>query len=257
MPGEARKPVYFLHGLLGTAYAHFGAQIQRWTGALAPVPVDLPGHGRCRVDAGPGYLDRALEYVTAVVSRFGRGRLVGASYLGGPLAVRLALARPDLVESVVLTGFAPGLDREVFLRWLAGFHTLARDNAELAAEYDRLHGARWRDTLAAYGDDVEYAYDQRVLVRAERLGAIGADVLIVNGSLKSVEREAAQRAAEFGPRVRGVVIDGAGHIASLGYDASDGVDGGVDRFAVVVEDFWSEGRGGTPSGEHRSELAAR
>lgn len=229
MPSSARPPVYFLHGLLGTAYAHFSAQIRRWSGELAPVPVDLPGHGRCQVDAGEPYLDVALEYLTAVVSRFGRGRLVGASYLGGPLAVRLALARPDLVGSVVLTGFAPGLSRDVFVQWVSGFHTLARRNAELAAEYDRLHGSRWRDTLTAFGADVEHAYEQRVLVRPESLGELQADVLIVNGSFKSVERTAAERAAELGPRVHGVVIDEAGHIAS--HDAPD-------RFCAAVEAFW-------------------
>ena len=82
--------VYFLHGLLGTAYAHFGNQIQAWADICELVPVDLPGHGKCKLDAGEDYLDQTLDYVLALLRRFGGGRLVAASHLGGPIAIRCA-----------------------------------------------------------------------------------------------------------------------------------------------------------------------
>jgi pimeloyl-ACP methyl ester carboxylesterase len=82
--------VYVLHGLLGTAYGHFSHQIRAWEGRYRVVPVDLPGHGRCPLDAGEEYLDQAYEYLSALVTRFGPGRVVAASYLGSPLAVRCA-----------------------------------------------------------------------------------------------------------------------------------------------------------------------
>jgi len=227
----ANPLVYCVHGLLGTAYAHFGAQITAWSDACRVVPVDLPGHGRCRVDAGPSYLDTALDYLTAVVARFGAGRLVAASYLGGPLAVRLALARPDLVTSLVLTGFVPGLPKDVFVRWLTGFQTLADRNADLAAGYDRLHGQRWRTTLTEFHADVERAYEERALVAPEQLGALDIDVLIVNGSVKSAEADAARHAEDNGHRVRGLVLAGAGHIAA--HDAPD-------EFTRAVTAFWRE-----------------
>jgi pimeloyl-ACP methyl ester carboxylesterase len=220
-----------VHGLLGTAYAHFGAQITAWSDDHRVVPVDLPGHGRCRVDAGPSYLDTALDYLAAVVGRFGAGRLVAASYLGGPLAVRLALARPELVTSLVLTGFVPGLPRDVFAGWLAGFQTLADRNAELAAGYDRLHGPRWRTTLTEFQADVDRAYEERALIRPEQLGTLDVDVLIVNGSVKSAERAAARHAGDNGHRVRGLVLAGAGHIAA--HDAPD-------EFTQAVTAFWRE-----------------
>jgi pimeloyl-ACP methyl ester carboxylesterase len=220
--------VYLVHGLLGTAYAHFGAQITGWRGRYQVVPVDMPGHGRCPVAAGEPYLVGALDYLTAVVRRFGPGRVIGASYLGGPLAVRLAAARPDLVDSLVLTGFAPGLAEDVFLRWVAGFQLLAERGTELAAEYDRLHGPGWRGTLLAFTADVGRAYRQRAEVRPESLGALEMDVLIVNGSLKSVERAAAAGAHTFGPNVSGLVIEGAGHIAS--HDAPAAFNRAVERF---------------------------
>nr|ADR01086.1 NocK [Nocardia sp. ATCC 202099] len=227
--GDGSSPVYFLHGLLGTAYGHFGAQIAAWSGRRRVVPVDLPGHGRCPVDAGPDYLDTALEYVAALVDHFGPGHLVAASHLGGPLAVRLAEARPELVESLVLTGFFPGADRESFARLLDGFGVLVEENPELAAEYDRLHPGRWRTTLAEFSGHATAEFDDRARIAAERLGALGCDVLLVNGTLKSAEREAALAARSYGPRVHGVLLDGAGHIAS--HDAPE-------AFTAAVEEFW-------------------
>lgn len=217
--------VYVLHGLLGTAYGHFGHQIRAWRDRHQVVPVDLPGHGRCPLDAGERYLDQAYGYVRALVSRFGAGRVVAASYLGGPVAVRLAEEHPELVSSLVLTGFAPDLDRETFLRLLAGFPRVVESSPELAAEYDRLHAPRWRRTLAAFGAAAGPAGP----VGGARLGALAAEVLLVNGSHKSVEREAAERARECGPRVRGRVLDGAGHIAS--HDAPE-------AFTRAVDEFW-------------------
>ncbi|MFI5931970.1 alpha/beta fold hydrolase [Actinoplanes sp. NPDC051494] len=227
-----RTPVYLLHGLLGTAYGHFGAQIQAWQDDHRVIPVDLPGHGRCRLDAGPGYLDTALGYVLAIVERFGPGRLVAASYLGGPLAVRTATARPDLVRSLVLTGFAPGLDRDVFLTLLAGFGRLADADTALKAEYERLHGPRWRDTLTRFTEHAGHDYEHTALVRPGDLATLDTDTLLLNGTLKSVERLAAGDTRRLGPRVHGHVITGAGHIAS--HDAPQ-------DFNQAVEAFWKEG----------------
>jgi pimeloyl-ACP methyl ester carboxylesterase len=227
----ARPVVYVLHGLLGTAYGHFGAQIIRWADQLCVVPVDLPGHGRCPLDANVEYCSHAADYLGAIVQRFGAGRLVAASYLGSPLAMKYAMQHPDLVDSVVLTGFAPGLDRQVFLTWLSGFQQLAARNPELTSEYDRLHSSRWRETLRCFSRDVERCYEQRALVRPNDLCDLDFDLLIVNGSRKSVERDAAARASALGRRVQGQVIEGAGHIAS--HDAPD-------KFMATVATFWSK-----------------
>jgi pimeloyl-ACP methyl ester carboxylesterase len=225
-----RRPVvYLLHGLLGTAYAHFGPQISVWESECSVVPIDLPGHGRCPLDAGEPYFDGALEYTLAIIERFGGGRLVAASHLGGPLAVRVASVRPDLVSCLVLTGFVPQLDRTAFLGLLAGFGTLAAQNPTLAAEYERLHGARWRDTLAAVARNAERDFEGTVHVTSRALARLAPATLICNGSLKSAERSAALEAGTHGPRVSGRVLDGAGHIAGLQDPAA---------FAAAVADFW-------------------
>lgn len=221
--------VYVLHGLLGTAYGHFGNQIQAWGDRFQVVPLDLPGHGRCPVDATDDYLDTALDYLTAIVERFGPGRLVAASYLGGPLAVRLAEQRPELVNSLVLTGFAPDIARDAFVALLAGFDRLIEENPELAAEYDRLHTTRWRRTMTAFSTHAGARFDELALVRGAQLGALEMEILLLNGTLKSIERHAAEQARTFGPRVHGQLLEGAGHIA--GHDAPT-------EFTRAVEEFW-------------------
>lgn len=65
---------------------------------------DLPGHGRAadlRLDLG--------ATAAAVGVTGGRGTYVGYS-MGGRVALRLALDRPDLIDALVLVGATAGLD---------------------------------------------------------------------------------------------------------------------------------------------------
>ena len=234
MTGNCQQRVYFLHGLLATAHHHFGPQLRAWKEELAVVPVDLPGHGDCPLDATPRYVSTAVRYALAVMSRFGPGHVVAASYLGSPVAVRSALERPDLVQSLVLTGFAPDVPQEVFALWLESFSRLASENAELTQWYEQTHGSRWRETLAAYTDDVRDRYDDDLWVTSKMLSMLQSPALIANGAVKSNERDAAIEAASLGPNVRGYVIQDAGHIP------------GCDRpeeFNRVVRAFWEETAG--------------
>ncbi|MBN3932620.1 alpha/beta fold hydrolase [Streptomyces verrucosisporus] len=224
-----RPLVYLLHGLLGTAYAHFGRQISAWRGGYRPVPIDLPGHGRCPLDAQPDYYDDALRYVLALLDRFGPGRLIGASYLGGPLAVRAAAARPHLVGSLVLTGFVPDTAEDAFQAQIAGFEQLAAEHPELADEYERLHSMRWKQTLGSVVAHAGRDFAGTVRVSPQELTELGIRTLLINGSLKSAERAAAESAARLGGPVSGHVVPGAGHLVSR--DAPE-------QFIQTVETFW-------------------
>jgi pimeloyl-ACP methyl ester carboxylesterase len=224
-----RPVVYLLHGLLGTAYGHFGPQIVAWRGRYRLVPVDLPGHGRCVLDAADAYCDQAFGYVLSAMRRFGRGHVVAASYLGGPLAVRAARDHPELVDTLTLTGFVPGLPKAIFETWCAAFLQVADGRAELCEKYDSLHGTRWRRTLDAFSADAQRRYEARILVTDEMLGALEQPTLIANGSWKSLEREAAERASAWGPRMDGRVIHGGGHLPC--YDRPE-------AFNATAETFW-------------------
>jgi pimeloyl-ACP methyl ester carboxylesterase len=227
-----RRPVvYFLHGLLQTAHHHFGPQLRAWKDEMTLVPVDLPGHGRCRVDAQSDYMAHAVEYTLAVMKRFGAGHVLAASYLGGPIGVRCALERSDLVESLVLTGFVHDVPHEIFGAWLDGFGRVAAEQPTLAAWYEQTHGARWRDTFAAYADDVRHRYCERVAVTTGMLGALSTPTLIANGSAKSNERATALAAPQLGSAIRGHIIEDAGHVPATDRP---------DELNAVVRAFWKE-----------------
>jgi pimeloyl-ACP methyl ester carboxylesterase len=202
-----------------------------WKEELAVVPLDLPGHGRCPIDANPRYTATAVRYTLAIMNRFGPGHVIAASYLGGPVAVQSALQRPDLVRSLVLTGFVPDVPQQIFALWLDGFTRLATEKLALTQWYEQMHGSRWPETLAAYTDDVRERYDEGVCVTSQMLRMLHPPALIANGVEKSNERAAATDTARFGPKVRGHVIQDAGHIP------------GCDRpeeFNRVVRAFWKE-----------------
>lgn len=221
--------VYLLHGLLGTAYGHFGAQISLLRHSYRLVPVDLPGHGRCKRDAVEAYLDDAFAYLSAVMQHFGAGHVVATSYLGGPLGVRCAQEHPALVRSLTLTGFAPELPQAVFDEWCTAFQRLASEDADLSDEFLKLHGPRWRQTLSAFIGDAQLSYEHRVLVSADDLRTLEQPTLIVNGSWKELERQAARTAPTLGPHVSGRVIAGAGHVPAQDKP---------EAFNEAVTSFW-------------------
>jgi pimeloyl-ACP methyl ester carboxylesterase len=228
---EANRPVvYLLHGLLETAAGHFGPQLRSWSAGCRLVPLDLPGHGNCRVDVDGSCLSPTVDYVTAVLDRFGPGRLVAASYLGGPAAVQVAARRPELVRSLVLTGVVPDVPADVFVGWVRSVQEVACNGA-MASAYDAVHGRRWRRTLDGYVADVANRYEEVVQVRRDVLADIGVSVLIANGARKSAERQAASSAAKIGVEVRGAVVDDAGHIPGRDQPAA---------FEAAVANFWAE-----------------
>ena len=91
----------------------FTQTLASWDGMTATlaetfqvVRVDLPGHG------GSAAVDLDfVETAAAIGDAGGTGTYVGYS-MGGRLCLRLALDRPDLVQSLVLVGASPGLADE-------------------------------------------------------------------------------------------------------------------------------------------------
>lgn len=231
MTGAGRPRVYLVHGFLESAAGHYAEQIRALREQYEFVPLDLPGHGRCPVDAEGSFYRGAEHYLDVALRRFGPGHLAAASYVGSPVAVRVALRRPELVRSLVLQGFVPGLDRDTFTGWMNGFEhlaLLADEHPQLEAGYTRVHGRRWRHTVAAVLADVE-RYDERMRISEQQIGALPMPVLLINGSVRTVERECAQRADRFGPRVRGAVVADAGHLPGRQRPA---------EFNHLVSEFW-------------------
>jgi pimeloyl-ACP methyl ester carboxylesterase len=99
-------PVVLVHGLGGT--------IENWRG-IAPalarrhrvlVP-DLPGHGHSEALPGDAHLDEFADCVVAMAEAEGIGSAVWIGHsLGGTVALRAAVRRPDAVRGVVLAAAA-------------------------------------------------------------------------------------------------------------------------------------------------------
>jgi 3-oxoadipate enol-lactonase len=204
-------------------------QIDALSGAgyrvLAP---DLPGFGDAALEPGTfAYVD----YSAALLE--GPAAVVGCSF-GGRVALELALARPELVERLVLIGAGLG-------RWdwsetaQAGFteEEAAIDRGELAeaaASQARMWLAPDADpvvrelteamTLRSYEQQlpvdgqVEAVWPERSA--EERLGEIGVPTLVVVGS-EDVEdiRAMAEKLAAGIPGARLETIHAAGHLPSL------------------------------------------
>jgi 3-oxoadipate enol-lactonase len=189
---------------------------------------DLPGYGETPLE--PGTIDY-VEYVSALID--GPTAVVGASF-GGLVELELAVARPDLVERLVLIGSsvrgwewsesaqAGFADEEAALEQgdLAG---AAAQQARmwLADETDpavrRLTEAmtlRTYELQLPHEDDVQASWPQPRA--AERLGDIRVPTLLLVGAedLGDIHAIARKLATEI-LEARLETIAGAGHLPSL------------------------------------------
>lgn len=233
-----RERVFLLHGFMGTCTAHFANQLNEWRDSKQVVGIDLPGHGKVAPDAEGPYWTCALEYVTTILDRFGGGHVIGLSYLGGAVAARLAAERPEFVTSLILSGFVPEIPQVAVTGWVLAFRSLAEQHEEIAAEYERLHGPRWEETLRHVCEHIVSDYPGTVRITREHLAELSQPVLLVNGTRRTDEREVAG-SLPVRPGVLDVaLLPGAGHIAP--HDSPR-------LFNAHAEEFWrAQGQGVQP-----------
>ena len=225
-PGGPR--VVLVHGFTQTH--------RSWDEVAAPLGdrfdvlrVELPGHG------GSDGHRLGFAETAAAIGQTGGGPATYVGYsMGGRLCLRLALDRPDLVQSLVLVGASPGIadeearderrrsdarlakdleggDTKTFLEgWLAQplFETTTPRPDDLAA----------RRTNSADG----LAYALRTLGTGsqeplwQRLGELSMPVLLIAGEHDEKFRRIAEQMAEaIGPRARTEWVEGAGHAVLL------------------------------------------
>lgn len=225
--GSADRLV-FLHGFTQTHH-HWHAGSYRLARTLDLTPtlsfVDLPGHGLASVDRTP-----IADAGAPLAELAGRGTYVGYS-MGGRFALTAAVARPDLVERLVLIGATPGIadDAERAER-------RALDD-ERAAQIERDGVDRFLDTwlaapmFAGLPDDPDGLAHRRRNTAAglasslrlagtgsqpslwDRLDEITGPVLVIAGELDIKFTDIGRRMAHALPNATFVSIDGAGHAA--------------------------------------------
>ena len=101
-----RRPatVVLLHGLGGTSTSFYPVVSELRRGFRVVVP-DLPGHGLSRLPRGREYLtfSELVDVVEKLVARVApRGAYLAGNSMGGWIAVKLAIRRPDLVRGMAL-----------------------------------------------------------------------------------------------------------------------------------------------------------
>ncbi len=196
-------------------------------GHRAVVP-DLPGFGEVPLEPGTiAYVDYAASLLD------GPATVVGCSF-GGRVALELAVARPDLVDRLVLVGAGLG-SWEWSESAQAGFA-----EEEEALERGDLPAAAAQQARMWLADDAApevrelteamtiRSYEQQLPVEGKvravwpersadsRLGEIGAPTLVVVGSedVDDIKAMAERLAAEI-PAATLETIEGAGHLPSL------------------------------------------
>ncbi|MCB8879052.1 alpha/beta fold hydrolase [Acidisoma cellulosilytica] len=104
---DGRTPVILLHGLYGSARNWGQHQKTLAGGGRQVITMDLRNHGESPHGPVASYGTMA-EDVAETLAAMGitRCRLLGHS-MGGKIAMRLALTRPDLLERVIIADIAP------------------------------------------------------------------------------------------------------------------------------------------------------
>ena len=238
-----RETLLALHGFTGS-----GRTWDALATALAPdvevVAPDLPGHGANLPDDEAAYaLDRTAGDLWEMLDRRGvaRAHVLGYS-MGGRVALRVALARPERVRSLVLVSASPGIAGDA-----ARAARVASDRA-LAADVERdgvpAFVDRWerlplwesqRALPAAVRDALRDALraerlrcDARGLARSLRFAGAGVDAplhdrlaslhvptLVIAGALDAKYAAIAGELARLMPDARAEIVGGAGHAVHL------------------------------------------
>ena len=238
-----------------------------WRAAHRIVRYDMRGFGRSPLP--PGRFSHARDLVELFDElALERASLVGVS-LGGRVALEIAVARPDLVDALVLVG--PGLRGHEWSHEVERFAAdeaaaLERGDLDAAAELNVrvwVDGRRPAGTAdAAVRERVRemtkrsFAVQQRVGEAAEeeplvpdladRLGEIRVPTLVLVGEHDIADiHEIADRLVTAIPAARNAVIPGAGHVPTL--EQPEAFDEVVVPFLAAAEEELSRGAYGSRS----------
>jgi pimeloyl-ACP methyl ester carboxylesterase len=226
-----KSPIVFLHGFMGTSLLHFGSVIKHWHKKYQLVAVDMPGHGNCKHNPTSNYFQDAIDYVADRISKYNSVKIIGASYLGGTVALQLTLKYPELIENLILTGFTYNVPKTTFTAWANGFQKLVENNPKLAIEYEKLHRSDWNYTIKLLIDDVNNSYENTILVTKVMLQSLKVNTALINGDYKQNEFEAARLIHQCTTYLSGFVIKKAGHIVP--HDQPT-------EFCRLIESLWSK-----------------
>jgi esterase len=227
--GEAGAPLVILHGLLGSA--------RNWTAIAKQLgethrvfTLDLRNHGRSPWAATASFDDMADD----VAAFIGRHRLEPATVighsLGGKVAMRLALLRPELVERLVVVDVAPVAYEHSFANYIRALRRVDLAGLSRRADADGAlqeavpapgirsfllqnlvqsdAGFGWRVNLAALEDNMA---ELMGFTAAPQQTYPGPTLFLAGGRSDYVGAEHRPLIEELFPAARHAVIADAGH----------------------------------------------
>ena len=228
--GAAGSPVVILHGLLGSS-SNWRSIARRLAERHRVFALDLPNHGESPHVDTMSYPAMAKDVAAFLDDQqLASATLIGHS-MGGKIAMRLALDRPERVERLVVVDIAPTVSHHDHLPWLQAMETLDLGRVSRRADADSLlsqaipdpamrqfllqnlvgsaDGFEWRVNLAAIANSLPALLDFPLDAGTE---AFGGPALFLRGAQSDyvLEQDAAVIRALF-PRADIVTIEGAGH----------------------------------------------
>jgi len=238
--GRGPRPLVLVHGFTGFR-GDFATQLEALAGHGRVLAPDLRGHGESGRSGDPahytlaGLAEDLLGFLDALEVE--RCDLLGHS-MGGMLALRAALGRPERIASLLLMDTAAGplhwidpaqlalasrVAREAGMTALAQIlRARAKDDAgrsapdrRVEAEWGEERFWAWRSARVAAVDPVAYEALGRALVEQEdlspRLLAIAAPTTVLVGELDQEFLAPSAALARAIPGAQHVVLPNAGH----------------------------------------------
>lgn len=213
--GEAPDLV-LLHGGIGTGRYHWGRQAEALTGQYRVHLPDLPGHGRTPPPDGDYSRSTHVDALAGYLDTLGGPAHVGGFSMGGHTALALAEQEPERFASLMLVGIAIA-EHEGLGQWRSRFDpdALAESYPMWVRQLSRLHeplgGAdAWRDVCVRDSRGLDVAVD------VDRLGALGAPVLLIRGDRDPVvDPDHYRRLREVWPQADEAVVPAGQHDVQL------------------------------------------
>jgi esterase len=228
--GAAGSPVVILHGLLGSA--------RNWTGIAKELArthrvfaLDLRNHGRSPWAETMSFDEMAGD-VAAFIDAHGLSpaRLIGHS-LGGKVAMRLALTRPDPIERLVVVDVAPVAYRHSFAPFVEAMREVDLAAVQRRADADlQLEGAIGDPTIRSFllqnliKTDAGFAWRVNLDALAANMpelfgfptptqdaAYLGPTLFISGGRSPYIQAGYRPLIARLFPAAEHAVIEGAGH----------------------------------------------
>jgi len=229
-------PLLLLHGFTGRGTA-WGTHAAIFARSFRTIVVDLPGHGRTGIhaDLTRNGVERTADDLASILAHLGAvpANVLGYS-LGARVALRLAVAHPDVVARLVLespsaglasagerssrrradAALAEGIERDGIETFVDGWERqpiFASRAALSPRRAARIHRLRLRNDAAGLAASLRAAGQGAMEPLHGRLSAVRAPTLVIAGALDPVGRARAEAIAAGVPGARLAILDGVGH----------------------------------------------